>query len=530
MDPLGMGLAAGAVAVAAVLGYLVGRGRERTRQLKEKEAAKDEASLIRKRAQDDADNLRRSTELQAQETRFRLKETWEEEESRRREEVKRGERRLVQRTEAADRKSDQLDRRQDALDEQSRTLDGRLGDLKNRERQLAERVSEVERTRSEAHERLQAVSGMTAEEAKAQLIEALEDEARAAAANHLREIREEAQRTADREAKRLVAMAVQRMAADEAAQLTVSVVQLPSDEMKGRIIGREGRNIRAFEQATGIDVIIDDTPEAVVLSGYNPIRREVARVALARLIEDGRIHPGRIEEIVAKSQEEVEVEMREAAEEVLYGLGIHNVHAEIVKVLGNLKFRTSYGQNQLAHSREVAVLAGNLAAEMGLDVQMTRRAGLLHDVGKGLTHEQELSHVELGYRLCKRYKEPDLVLNAIRSHHDEEPHRYAEAWLVTAADAISGARPGARREMFEGYVKRLEKLEELAMEQRGVERCFAIQAGRELRVMVRPERVSDEDMARISETVARKIEGELQYPGQIKVVVIRETRAIDFAR
>ena len=271
---------------------------------------------------------------------------------------------------------------------------------------MAERVTDVEQAVADAHERLQAVSGMTAEEAKAQLIEAHRDEARAEAANHVREIREEAQRTADREAKRLVAMAIQRMAADEAAQLTVSVVQLPSDEMKGRIIGREGRNIRAFEQATGIDVIIDDTPEAVVLSGYNPIRREVARVALAKLIEDGRIHPGRIEETVAKSQAEVEVEMREAAEEVLYGLGIHNVHPEIVKVLGNLKFRTSYGQNQLAHSREVAVLAGNMAAEMGLDVQMTRRAGLLHDVGKGLTHEQELSHVELGYRLCKRFKEP----------------------------------------------------------------------------------------------------------------------------
>jgi len=356
------------------------------------------------------------------------------------------------------------------------------------------------------------------------------DEARAEAANRLREIREETQRTADREAKKLVAMAVQRMAADEAAQLTVSVVQLPSDEMKGRIIGREGRNIRAFEQATGIDVIIDDTPEAVVLSGYNPVRREIARVALAKLIEDGRIHPGRIEETVVKSTAEVEVEMREAAEEVLYGLGIHNVHPEVVKVLGRLKFRTSYGQNQLAHSREVALLAGNMAAEMGLDVQMARRAGLLHDVGKGLTHEQELSHVELGYRLCKRHKEPGLVLNAIRAHHDEEPHRYPEAWLVTAADAISGARPGARREMFEGYVKRLEKLEEIATEHPGVERCFAIQAGRELRVMVQPERVSDEEMARISEAVARKIEGELQYPGQIKVVVIRETRAIDFAR
>lgn len=530
MDPLGMGLAVGAVAVAAVLAYLLGRGRERARRLREKEAATDEASLILQRAREDADNLRRSAELKAQETRFRLRESWEEEESRRREEVERGERRLLQRGEAADRKSDQLDRRQDALDERSRALDGRLGELKGRERRVDERASDVERTMAQALERLQEVAGLTADEARARLVEALEDEARAAAANRVREIREEAQRTADREAKRLVAMAIQRMAADEAAQLTVSVVQLPSDEMKGRIIGREGRNIRAFEQATGIDVIIDDTPEAVVLSGYNPIRREVARVALAKLVEDGRIHPGRIEETVARSQAEIEDEMREAAEEVLYGLGIHNVNQEIVKVLGNLKFRTSYGQNQLAHSREVAVLAGNLAAEMGLDVQMTRRAGLLHDVGKGLTHEQELSHVELGYRLCKRHNEPDVVLNSIRAHHDEEPHRYAEAWLVTAADAISGARPGARREMFEGYVKRLEKLEELATEQPGVERCYAIQAGRELRVMVRPEKVSDEDMTRISETVARKIEGELQYPGQIKVVVIRETRAIDFAR
>ena len=355
-------------------------------------------------------------------------------------------------------------------------------------------------------------------------------EARAEAANSLREIKEEAQRTAEREAKRVLAMAIQRMAADETAQLTVSVVQLPSDEMKGRIIGREGRNIRAFEQATGIDVIIDDTPEAVVLSGYNPVRREVARLALARLIEDGRIHPGRIEEVVAGSEKDVEKEMREAAEEALYSLGIHNVHPEVVKVLGALKYRTSFGQNQLGHAREVAVLAGNMAAEMGLDVKMARRAGLLHDVGKGLTHEQELTHVELGHRLCKRYKEADIVLNAIRAHHDEEPHRYPEAWLVTAADAISGSRPGARREMFEGYVKRLEKLEELATEHPGVVRCFAIQAGRELRVMVEPERVSDEDMSRISESVARKIENELQYPGQIKVVVIRETRAVDFAR
>ena len=521
MDPLGITLAVSvAVGVAA---YLLGRGRERARQRRETEEARDEASRIRNRAEGEAENLRRAAELQAKEKVFRLRETWEKEEGRRREEVERGEQRLAKRSESTDRKADQLDRRHEALE-------ARAGQVQAAEEAVVRRREEADRVVEEVRGRLESMAGITSEEAKAELVAGLEDEARADAANSLREIKEEAQRTAEREAKRVLAMAIQRMAADETAQLTVSVVQLPSDEMKGRIIGREGRNIRAFEQATGIDVIIDDTPEAVVLSGYNPVRREVARLALARLIEDGRIHPGRIEEVVAASEKDVEKEMREAAEEALYALGIHNVHPEIVKVLGALKYRTSYGQNQLGHAREVAVLAGNMAAEMGLDVKMARRAGLLHDVGKGLTHEQELTHVELGHRLCKRYKEHDIVLNAIRAHHDEEPHRHVEAWLVTAADAISGSRPGARREMFEGYVKRLEKLEEIATEHPGVVRCFAIQAGRELRVMVEPERVSDEDMARISEAVARKIESELQYPGQIKVVVIRETRAIDFAR
>ena len=527
MSPLGLSVGA---AVAAVVAYLLGRGRERARQRRETEAARDDASRIRKTAEEEVLNLRRTSELQAREESLRLRESWEQEESRRREEVERGERRLVERAEAADRKSDQLDRRQDSLDGRARRLEDRALSLKAGEREVAEKRVDVTRALEEVRERLEALAGITAEEAKDRIIAEMTDQARAEAANQLREIKEEAQRTADREAKKVLAMAIQRMAADETAQLTVSVVQLPSDEMKGRIIGREGRNIRAFEQATGIDVIIDDTPEAVVLSGYNPVRREVARLALSRLIEDGRIHPGRIEEVVAKSEHDVETEMREAAEEALYGLGIHSVHPEIVKVLGRLKFRTSFGQNQLAHAREVALLAGNMAAEMGLNVQLTRRAGLLHDVGKGLTHEQELTHVELGYRLCKRYKEPDLVLNSIRAHHDEEPHRYPEAWLVTAADAISGSRPGARREMFEGYVKRLEKLEGIATDHPGVERCFAIQAGRELRVMVEPNRVNDEGMARISEAVARKIENELQYPGQIKVVVIRETRAVDFAR
>jgi len=382
----------------------------------------------------------------------------------------------------------------------------------------------------EAVRRLEALAGMSAQEARKQLVEDLQDEARAEAANTLREIKEQALREADREGKKIVALAIQRMAADQTAATTVSVVQLPSDEMKGRIIGREGRNIRSFEQATGVDLIIDDTPEAVVLSAFDPVRREIARLALEWLIQDGRIHPGRIEETVTKAGVEVEEGMVQAAEEILYELGIHNVHPEIVKTLGRLKFRTSYGQNQLQHAKEVALLAGNMAAEMGLDVQAAKRAGILHDVGKGMTHEHEGTHVELGYRLCKKHDESEVVLNAIRAHHDEEPHFFAETFLVSAADAISGSRPGARREMFEGYVKRLEKLEEIAMEHPGVERVFAIQAGRELRVMVEPDKVSDGDIAQLSEAVARRIEGELQYPGQIKVVVVRETRAVDFAR
>ncbi len=518
------------IALAAVLGLLlggagffVGRSLERRRREQEKAAAEDEASRILLRAEEEAESLLKEARLEGKEQAYRLREEWEAEEARRREELEKAERRLEERS--------------DALDRQLETLNEREARLEKQTQKLADRESTVEEDRArareekeKAREKLEELAGMSAKEAREKLIEDLEDEARAEAANTVREVKEEAQRTAEREAKKILATAIQRMAADETAHMTVSVVQLPSDEMKGRIIGREGRNIRSFEQATGIDVIIDDTPEAVVLSGYNPIRREVARIAMEKLIEDGRIHPGRIEEMVEKAEQEVGQTVVEAGEEVLYGLGIHNVHPEIVKVLGRLKYRTSYGQNQLLHSKEVAILAGNMAAEMDLDVDMARRAGILHDVGKGLTHEQEGSHVEIGHRLCKKHGEPDVVLNAIRAHHDEEPHRFPETFLVTAADAISGSRPGARREMFEGYVKRLEKLEELAMDEPGVERCFAIQAGRELRVMVEPEEITDQEMAQISESVARKIEDELQYPGQIKVVVIRETRAIDFAR
>ena len=523
MDPLVIGLAAAVALFFGAAGY-VGRGLiEQSRQRRAQAAAEDEASRILARAQEEADNLRTSKVLEGKEEVFRLRESWEKEEQRHKEDDERAEQRLAERADALDRRFDTLNEKESAQEQRSKELD-------QQERELTEQAQEVDRTRAVVRKKLEALAGTSAAEAKQELIEDLKDEARADAANDLREIKEEAQRDADRESKKILGLAIQRMAADQTTEMAVSVVQLPSDEMKGRIIGREGRNIRSFEQATGIDVIIDDTPEAVVLSGFDPVRREVARIALQRLIEDGRIHPGRIEEMVEKSRKEVEQSMVEAAEEVLYELGIHNVHSEIVKVLGRLKFRTSYGQNQLQHAKEVALLAGNMAAEMGLDVQATKRAGVLHDVGKGLTHEQEGTHVELGYRLCKKHNESEIVLNAIRAHHDEEPHFFAETFLVTAGDAISGSRPGARREMFEGYVKRLEKLEELAMEHPGVERCFAIQAGREIRVMVEPEKVTDNEMAQISEAVARRIEGELQYPGQIKVVVIRETRAIDFAR
>ena len=523
MDPLGMVPAAVVALLFGAAGYF-GRGAvERSRQKKAVAAAADEASTILARAREEADNLRTSRVLEGKEEVIRLRESWEQEESKHRKEVERAEERLSER-------SSSLERRFDNLNERESAQERRAKELEEEKEGLAARAQDLEQGRERVREKLGSLSGMSETEAKKELLADLEDEARAEAANSLRAIKEEAQRTADREGKKILGLAIQRMAAEQTAEMTVSVVQLPSDEMKGRIIGREGRNIRAFEQATGIDVIIDDTPEAVVLSGFNPVRREVARIALVRLIEDGRIHPGRIEEVVEKSRMEVEESMAQAAEEVLYELGIHNVHRDIVKTLGRLKFRTSYGQNQLQHAKEVAQLAGNMAAEIGLDVQATKRAGVLHDVGKGLTHDHEGTHVELGYRLCKKHGESEIVLNAIKAHHDEEPHYFPESFLVTAGDAISGSRPGARREMFEGYVKLLEKLEELAMEHPGVERCFAIQAGREIRVMVEPEKVTDQEMAQISEVVARRIEGELQYPGQIKVVVIRETRAVDFAR
>ncbi|HEX5726613.1 MAG TPA: ribonuclease Y [Longimicrobiaceae bacterium] len=512
-----------AAAVGVAIGYFAGRSLILARQRTAKATAEDQAARIVAAAEQEAGSLRTAEVLKGREEAIRAREEWEREESRRRDDIDRIERRLAEREESLDRKFHALDEKAQALEQRAEGLKGREQAVERHEQELKGRVAEVQH-------RLESLAGLSADEARRQLMHDMEEAARAEAAQRIREVKEEARRDAEREAKKIISLAIQRIAADHTAETTVSVVALPSDEMKGRIIGREGRNIRAFEQATGIDVIIDDTPEAVVLSGFDPIRRETARLALEKLVSDGRIHPGRIEDVVAKSRKEVENGMREAAEEILYELGLHGLHPEIVKVLGRLKFRTSYGQNQLLHSKEVAMLAGNMAAEMGFDAQLAKRMGLLHDVGKGMTHEHEGTHVELGWNLCKKFGEPPQVLNAIKAHHDEEPHLFPESFLVTAADAISGSRPGARREMFETYVKRLEKLEEIATSFPGVERCFAIQAGRELRMMVIPDQISDEEMTKLSEDTARRIESELQYPGQIKVVVIRETRAVDFAR
>ena len=358
----------------------------------------------------------------------------------------------------------------------------------------------------------------------------MEEEAQADAANQIREIRETAKRNAEREAKKIIALAIQRIAAEQSVEATVSAVSLPNDEMKGRIIGREGRNIRAFELATGVDVIIDDTPDTVVVSCFDPVRREIARLSLEKLVADGRIHPGRIEEVVNKSRQEVEASIVETGEQAAYESGVHGLHPELVKLIGRMRWRTSYGQNILNHSKEVAWLAGIMAAELGLDVAMARRGALLHDVGKVLTHEHEGTHVQLGVEMATKYGENPIVVNCIAAHHDDVPHESEVSVLVQAADAISGARPGARREAFETYVKRLEGLEKIAASYRGIEKVFAIQAGREVRVIVTPEEVDDPRMASLTEEIARRIEAELQYPGQIKVVLIRETRAVDFAR
>jgi len=408
--------------------------------------------------------------------------------------------------------------------------DRRDAGLAEREARLGERERGLAAREQDARTTLERLAGLSAEDARRELLHRMEDEARGEAAALLRDLREQARRNADREAQKIVATAIQRLATEHTAESTVAAVPLPSDEMKGRIIGREGRNIRAFEAATGVDVIIDDTPDTVVVSCFDPERREVARLALERLISDGRIHPGRIEEIVAKAGQEVEAAIVEAGEQAAYDLGVHGLHADLVKLLGRMRYRTSYGQNMLQHSKEVAWLAGMMAAELKLDVQLAKRGALLHDIGKVLTHEHDGTHVELGVQVATKYGEHPIVVNCIAAHHDDVAHESPISVIVQAADAVSGSRPGARREAFETYVKRLTQLEQIAGEFPGVERVFAIQAGREVRVVVTPEAIDDGKACTLSEQIARRIERELQYPGQIKVVVIRETRSVDFAR
>ncbi len=523
MEPVTLGTAAIALLGGSIVGLLAGRAFEARRTLKLRQGADSEAEVLLKAAREEAETIRRAVALEGEQEGYRLKEELLADLEGRRADLEQAEKRLTERDEGIAGKLELIDQRSERLASREEDVITRRREFELIEQKLEKRGDELER-------QLEQAAGLSAEQARESLIGRIEDEARAHAAQTVRDIREQARRDAEREARKIIAMSVQRLAVDHSSEITVSVVALPSDDMKGRIIGREGRNIRSFEAATGVDVVVDDTPEAVILSSFDPIRREVARIAMERLVTDGRIHPGRIEETVEKAATEVKTKMREAAEEVLYELGIHDLNGQLVDVLGNLRFRTSYGQNQLAHSREVALLSATMAAELGLDADLCKRMGLLHDIGKGLTHVQEGSHVEIGYDLCKRAGENDAVLNAIRAHHGEEPARYPETFLVTAADAISGARPGARRESFELYVKRLEKLEEIARSHTGVAKVYAIQAGREIRVMVMPEQVDDDRMSEISEQTARMIEEELQYPGQIKVVVVRESRSVNFAR
>ncbi len=417
-----------------------------------------------------------------------------------------------------------------SLDDKLSGVDHRERELRKTEQQLQERARGLDKRSQEIGTRLEQVAGLTAQEAKLEIVSRIENEARDEAAALVRNITEQAKKNADREAKKIIALAIQRIAAEQTAESSVSAVLLPSDEMKGRIIGREGRNIRAFEAATGVDVIIDDTPDTVVVSCFEPVRREIGRLALERLIADGRIHPGRIEEIVQKAKADVDKGIVEAGEQAVYDTGIRGMHAELVKLVGRMKYRTSYGQNILEHSKEVAYLAGMMAAELKLDVNLAKRGALLHDVGKVLTHEHDGTHVQLGVEMATKYGENATVINCIAAHHDDVPHESPVSVIVQAADAISGSRPGARREAFETYVKRLGDLEKLASEFKGVEKVFAIQAGREVRVVVAPDHVDDAAAARMTDEIARKIERELQYPGQIKVVVIRETRAVGVAR
>jgi ribonuclease Y len=511
-----------AIGLAVVLAWVVDTLR-RQQAAGQVRATQETADRVLAEARTEAEAIRKEAEIQGKESVIQAREEFEQEVREQRREILQSEKRVAGREEAIDRRTEQIDRR----DTESKK---REQATKDREQAVTARQSELEQLVEGTRHQLEQTAGLTREEARKQLIQAMVDEARHEAAKHIRLVEQEAREEADRQAKKIVSIAIERLAGEFVAERTVSVVHLPSDDLKGRIIGREGRNIRALEAATGVDLIIDDTPEAVVVSCFNPIRREIAKRSLERLISDGRIHPGRIEEVVRKSEESVEESVREAGQKAILEVGIHGVHPELVKLLGMLQYRYSYAQNVLMHSMEAAFICGAMAAELGLNEKQARRAALLHDIGKALTHEVEGSHAIIGADIARRYGESAKVVNAIAAHHEEVKAETILAPLVDAADALSGARPGARREMLESYVRRLEDLERISNSFKGVEKSFAVQAGREIRIIVQPNVVGDDQATMLAHEVARKIESEMTYPGQIKVTVIREIRASEFAK
>lgn len=505
--------------VFALLMVWVRRKQQRT----EVELAQNAAARIIEEAKKDAGAIKKEAEIQVKDSLIKEKMDFEKEVRETRRELQTFEKRLVSKEEA-------LDKRVDSVEKRDGDLGRREAAIKSREKSIEDKSAECDRRVDEARKQLEQVAGMTREEAKRNLIDQMVEEAKHESAKRIRVVEEGAKEDAVRKSQKIIALAIERLAGDFVAERSVTVVPLPNDELKGKIIGREGRNIRALEAATGIDLIVDDTPETVVISGHNPIRREIARLSLEKLISDGRIHPGRIEEIVRKSEQELEEAIREAGQKAIFDVGIHGVHPEIIKLLGRLKYRYSYAQNVLLHSIEAAFICGMMASELGLNEKQARRAALLHDIGKAVDHEVEGSHAIIGAELARKYGESPKIVNAIAAHHEDVKAETILAPLVDAADALSGARPGARREMMESYVRRLEELERITNSFRGVEKSYAVQAGREIRIMVQHDIVSDDEASRMAREIARKIETEMTYPGQIKVTVIREVRSVDYAK
>lgn len=511
-----IGILVGAVIISALVAALVTYSVHKKKVEKKIGNAEDKAREILDEALKTAEAKKREGLLEVKEESIRAKNELDKEIKDRRAEAQRFERRVQQKEESVEKKLDQLEKREAAMTA--------------KEEDLAKKKEVISKLNEQRLQELERISGLTSEQAKDYLLKIVEDDVKHETAVLIKEMENKAKEEADKKAKEYVIGAIQKCAADHVSEASISVVQLPSDEMKGRIIGREGRNIKTLETMTGVELIIDDTPEAVVLSGFDPIRREVARIALERLIVDGRIHPARIEEAVEKARKEVETVMKEEGEAACLDVGVHGIHPELVRLLGKMKYRTSYGQNMLKHSVEVAQLCGLLAAELGLDVRLAKRAGLLHDIGKSVDHEMEGSHVQLGTELCRKYKESATVINAVEAHHGDVEPTSLIACIVQAADAISAARPGARRETLETYTTRLKQLEDIANSYKGVDKSFAIQAGREIRVMVVPEQITDDEMVLLARDISKQIEDELEYPGQIKVSVIRESRVVDYAK